>query len=129
EGNCGCGTPHARIVRGLGMSKDQRQRAEKSLIQRRNVLDALGGHHCLYFPRSSRNSDAGVTLVIKRWSRARVHATYSRLRSVLYTSARSASSVIASIRDCRGTISSSHAITATPRNSRPLARCIAVMET
>lgn len=31
-----------------------------------------------YCLKSSRNSDAGSTPVIRRWSRARVHATYSR---------------------------------------------------
>jgi hypothetical protein len=32
--------------------------------------------------RSSRNSDAGSTLVTSKWSRALVQATYSRWRSV-----------------------------------------------
>ncbi len=79
--------------------------------------------------RSSTNSDAGLTPVTSRWSRARVHATYSRRRSVSYTSSRSPSSVTASMRACSGTTSSSHAMTATARNSRPLLRCMLPTDT
>src|SRR5947209_5460803 len=78
--------------------------------------------------RSSKNSDAGATLVTNRYSLARVHATYSSWRSVLLTSSRSESSDTVSIRSCKGIISSSQAITATARNSSPFARCIVAID-
>ncbi len=53
-----------------------------ALLLARRSLGRYDDLHLALSSKSSKNSEAGSTPTIMRWSRARVHATYSRCRSV-----------------------------------------------
>ena len=75
-------TPSPRYSNSNGspsVNSPLRMVTETKPIERKASLDWLHP----YSDRSSRNSEAGSTPEIIKWSLARVHATYSRDRSVL----------------------------------------------